>query len=1057
LRNLIAYFIRYPVAGNVLMVSILIFGYFGYSSLRSTFFPVSESRNIIINTVFPGASPEEVEDGIIYKIEEELKGLTGVFKVSSTAQENMGRVVVEIKWGQDIDLVVQDVKNAIEGIASFPEGMEKMNIYKQEEMNFAISFSLNGEVPLRTLKAKARAVENDLRALPGISKVELYGFPEEEIVVLLDEQRMQSFGLTFEEVARALAASNVEVTGGTIRTPTEDLVIRARHRQLYTSDMRDIPLRARPQGGMIFLRDVADIEDRWSERPDRRYLDKRSSVVVVVNNTNDEDILHITNTVKDYVDDFNTRNDAVHADVVFDGSVMLQQRIDLLMKNGIVGFLLVIVVLALFLRIRLSFWVALSIPISFMGMFLLSSYFGMTINVMSLFGMILVIGILVDDGIVIGENIYQHYERGKPPLVAAVDGTMEVLPAVFAAIMTTVVAFSTFFFLDGKLGDFAPDLAFVVIATLLFSLVEGALILPGHIAHSADLHPERKPGPIDRVLLAISGFMGRIMDFLKQRMYGPFLSFCLNNRLFALSIPIALLMLSIGAVKGGIVKTTFFPFIERDEVTVNLDFPVGTSEHITKQWLDHIEESAWAVSADYRSRRDDDREIVLKVEQAIGPMSHQGRVSIILLDGETRDIEILEVNKAFRKAIGRIPDVETLTYGIRTPFGKPVSVSLLGNDLLELEAAKRELIAELEKNPELTEVTTSDQKGSKEVRITLKDRGRQLGLTTGEVMRQIRQGFFGLEVQRLQRGTDEVKVWVRYADSDRSSLADLDNMRIRTPDGRSVPLREVADHEVERGIMTIRHLHGKREIRIESDIAHSGVSASAILDDVESRVMPVIISRHPSVSVAFEGQRAESGKTQVSGAKVLPIILALMVIIITYTFRSLGQALIVFMMIPLGLIGVVFGHFVHDAIISLLSAFGIIALIGIMVNDSLVLISSFNGMLREGRAFTNALYEACLSRFRPIILTSITTIAGLGPLIMERSMQAQFLVPMAVSVAYGMVIATLVTLITLPIVLSLYNDIKVYAVWLWEGKKPRPEQVEPAAQEWEAERELPDA
>jgi multidrug efflux pump subunit AcrB len=1047
LRSIISYFIRYPFAGNVLMVAILIFGYFGYSSLRSTFFPVSESRNIIINAIYPGASPEEVEDGIIFKIEEELKGLTGVYKVSSSAQENAGQVVVEVKWGQDIDLILQDVKNAVEAIPSFPEGMEKMNVFKQEEMNFAISFSLNGDVPLSTLKAKARLVENDLRSMPGISKVELFGFPQEEIVVLLDEERMQTHGITFEEVARAVAGNNVEITGGTIRTDSEDLLVRARHKQLYASELTEIPLRARPQGGMIFLSDVAKVEDRWSERPDRRYLDKKSSVVVLVNNTNDEDILHITNTVKQYVKDFNTRNETVKADVVFDGSVMLQQRIDILVKNGLAGFLLVVVVLALFLRIRLSFWVASSIPVSFLGMFLLSSYFGMTINVMSLFGMILVIGILVDDGIVIGENIYQHYERGKPPLLAAVDGTMEVLPAVFAAVMTTVVAFATFFFLDGKLGDFAPDLAFVVISTLLVSLLEGAFILPGHIAHSADLHPDRVPGPIDRVLLAISGFMGRVMDYMKGRIYGPFLAFSLNNRLFALSIPIALLMVSVGAIKGGVVKATFFPFIERDEVTVNLDFPVGTNERITKQWMDHIEDAAWAVSREYTAKRADSLSIVLKVEQALGPMSHQGRVSIILLDGETRNIEILEINQAFRKAIGRIPDAENLTYGIRTPFGKPVSVSILGNDLAELEAAKTELIDELEKNPELTEVTTNDQKGNREVRLTVNEKGRQLGLTTGEVMRQVRQGFFGLEVQRLQRGVDEVRVWVRYDDKDRGSIDALENMRIRTAEGRAVPLAEVADYEVERGIKSIQHLYGKREIRVESDIAHSGVSASAILDDVEGRIMPAILARHPSVSVAFEGQRAESGKTQASGKKVLPIILALMVIIITYTFRSLGQALIVMFMIPLGLIGVIWGHWLHNSIISLLSVFGIIALIGIMVNDSLVLISAFNGLLQEGRSFRSALQEACISRFRPILLTSVTTIAGLGPLILERSMQAQFLVPMAVSVAYGMFIATLVTLVTLPVVLSLYNDMKIYTVWLWEGRKPRPEEVEPAVQE----------
>lgn len=1047
MRSLIAYFIRYPITGNLLVLAIMIFGWFGLQSLRSTFFPVYKPDTIMVQAVYPGASPEEVEEGIVAKIEDNLKSLSGIYKVTSKSSENAATVIVEVDRGKDIDVMVQDVKNALDRVSSFPVGMEKLVAYKVEGMTSAISYSLNGNLPLKTLREAARKVENDLLNQRGISKIELAGFPEEEIAILLNESVMQGLGISFDEVSRAVSAWNIDLTGGTIRTEREDLLIRAKSKGYTASDLVNIVVRHRPNGGVVRLSDIAKVEDRWAEQPNRRYMDRKPAVVVIVSSTDDEDLLPTAEFVRNYMDRFNKENDAIKASLIYDGSVTLQQRIDLLVKNGVTGFFLVMLVLALFMRIRLSFWVASSIPVSFMGMFIIAAFGGLTINVMSLFGMILVVGILVDDGIVIGENIYQHFEQGKDPLDAAIDGTMEVLPSVVSAVLTTMVAFATFFFLDGRLGKFVPDLGFVVIATLGISLLEGAFVLPAHIAHSRDLARNYSPNAVDRVLNAISDRMATVMDFMRERMYAPMLRLALAHRAFTLSAFVVIFMMAIASIKGGHVKTTFFPFIERDEVTVNLDLPVGTNEAITKQWLDHIETEAWKVNDSLSASRTDSMQVVLKIEQAIGPGPHQGRVSVILLDGETRNLRVLDITAAMRKAIGRIPEAENLSYGIRTPFGKPVSVSLLGNDLRELEMAKNELKAQLGTIDDITEVITSDQKGYKEVNIKLNEKARQLGLTLGEVTRQVRQGFFGQEVQRLQRGEDEVRVWVRYDDAGRSSLGNLDQMRIRTADGNSFPFAEVATYTVERGLLSINRIYGKREIRLESDIANANVSATDVMARVESEFLPPILAKYPSVGYSFEGQAAESQKVAKSAGKAVPVMLLLMLAIIIITFRSFSQAIIVVLMIPFGFAGVVFGHWWHSSVISLFSAFGIIALIGIMVNDSLVLVGTFNGLIRTGLDYSEALYRAAVSRFRPILLTSVTTIAGLGPLIVERSFQAQFLVPMAIAVAYGLLVATFITLLLLPVVLSLFNEARQHLLWLWEGKKPTREEIEPAVRE----------
>lgn len=1030
------------------MLLILIFGYFGTQKIKSTFFPQSESRIIEIRTYYPGASPEEIEEGIVTKIEDNLKGVSGIIEIKSTSNENQAIITIEGERGYDVDYLLQDVKNAVDQISSFPVGMEPAVVYKQEARNFVISFALTGDVDLKTLKAESRAVEDDLRAIDGISKISVSGFPDEEIEIALDESALEGYNLTFEQISAAVASSNIEITGGTIKGSKEEFLIRARSKDYYAQALSEIVIKADDRGRIIRLGDVAKVRDIWSDNnPQRNYFNGAPAVSITVQNTNDEDFLSISENVKNYIAKYNETHDVLEAKIIRDASTTLIERIELLQENGIIGFILVVTFLTLILNWRLAIWVALSIPIAFAGMFILGSSFGLTINVLSLFGMILVVGILVDDGIVIAENIYQRWEKGETPLKAAVNGTLEVLPAVTSAVLTTIIAFGVFYFLDGRLGDFGPDLAFVVISTLLFSLVEGVLILPAHVGHSKALQKGLTKNKIERGAESV-------VFWLRDKLYMPILRFSLKHTLIAFAIPTALFMITIGGIMGGIIKVTFFPFIEQDNVSVTVELAPGTRDYITKSVLDRIEEAAWGVNANYKQQREDSLDVITNIEKIVGPNTNKGTVNISFLTAELRNIPSYMLSNAISDAVGQIPEAEKIAFGIATPFGKPISISLRSNNLTELEKAKAMLKSELDAISDLKDVVDNDQQGIKEIEVSLLDKGRMLGLTTIQIMQQVRQGFFGDEAQRLQRGIDEVKVWVRYDEEERKSIDDLGDFLIRTNSGQKIPLKEVASFNIRRGVVGINHLDGKREIRVDADIANPDASVNAIQEDIKLSIMPKILASYPSLSYSFEGQNKEASKVSKSFGEVRGIFLILLLAVIAFVFRSIPQAIVIFMLVPLGLIGVGWGHWIHDAQISLLSGFGIIALIGVMVNDSLVFVTAMNGYLKEGMLFKQAVLEAGKSRFRPILLTTFTTVAGLAPLIFETSFQAQFLVPMAIAVAYGLIIATYTTLVVLPVMLTLLNKLRVYTVWLWEGEKPMPREVEPAIMELTSENEF---
>ena len=1054
MKKIITYFIKYPVAVNVMILAFLVFGTVGALSIKSSYFPLVDSQLININLTYPGASPEEMEQGVVLKIEDNLKGIVGVDRVTSVSRENAAVVTVEVEKGINVDVVLSDVKNAVDRVPSFPSGMEPAVVAKVENIRSTISFTISGDnISLKSLKQYARNIENYIRGIDGISQVQLSGFPEEEIEIAVRENDLRAYDLSFTEVADAVRNSNLLITGGNIKTAEEDYLIRANNRSYYGVELQNLIVRTQLNGAIIRLKDIAVVKDVWSENPDRLFYNGNLAINVVVSNTNNEDLISAADKIKEYIYEYNQKQQNIQLNVSSDASISLNGRTQLLIENGIVGILLVLFFLALFLNVRLAIWVAFGLPIAFFGMFIFAAQFGVTINVLSLFGMIIVIGILVDDGIVIGENIYHHYyDLGKSKAQAAIDGTMEVIPPIISAILTTIIAFSTFFFLDGRIGNFFSEVSIIVLLTLSVSLIEALIILPAHIAHSKALDRKRledgtlkKTNKLDAFFTKINKAADKGLCKFRDTYYVPFLEFSLKNKIFIFCIPIAILIFSKLAVDAGIVRTAFFPRIASDVVQIQLTMPQGTNEKITDSIISSIEEKVWLVNKEYTAEQTGNVQVVENVIRRVGPGIANASLTVNLLPGEARDFSSPEITNSISDKVGKIYGIESLSFGSGGNFGgSPIAISLLGNNIDELKAVKEALKLELENNPLLKDVLDTDPAGIKEVRIKLKENAYLLGLTLQSVMTQVRYGFFGFQAQRFQRGQDEIKVWVRYDKKDRSSIKNLDDMRIIAPNGTRIPFSEIANYTIERGDIAINHLEGKREIQITADLKELKGSATEILSDIRTRVMPEILSKYTTVTPIYEGQNRERNKTIDSASSVGWIILGLIYVVIAFTFRSYSQPILLIIMIPFSMIGVVWGHFIHDFAIGILSFLGIIALIGIMVNDGLVLIGKFNNYLKEGMKYDDALIAAGKSRFRAIFLTSLTTIAGLAPLIFEKSRQAQFLIPMAISIAYGIAIATVLTLIILPLLLSTSNWFKVHIKWLKTGHKITKEEVERA-------------
>ena len=1056
MKNLLAYFIKYPIAGWIMVIGFLLFGYFGFTTLTSSFFPLSESRIITINLAYPGASPQEMEEGIVLKIEENLKGIEGIDRVTSKSYENSAAVTIETYKGYDTDIILAEVKNAVDKVPSFPSGMEPPVIAKQEATRQTITFAVSGNgIPLKVLKQKAQIIEKELLRMEGISQVSISGFPDEEIEIAVTEANLRAYGLSFQQVATAVAQNSLITTGGSIKTKAEEYLIRASSRAYYANELENIVVKSSPDGNIVLLKEVATLRDKFNENPNGLYFNGDKAVNITVQNTNSEDLISAAEKVKVYVSEYNLASDDVELNVTSDSSITLTQRTDLLIENAIVGMFLVLLILSIFLKPRIAMWVAFGLPISFLGMFAIAGQFDVTINVLSLFAMIIVIGILVDDGIVIAENIFSHHEKGKTPVRAAIDGTLEVIPPIISAILTTMLAFSTFLFLDGRIGEFFGEVSVIVLLTLSVSLIEALIILPSHIAHSKTLQKGTKPYKFN---LKAEQFM----NYLRDNLYEPVLNFFLRYKLIGFAIMLGLLIFTIGGISSGIIRTTFFPQIASDRVQITLNMPQGTNENVTDSLISNLEKSVWQVNEKFKSKQEGGDSVVLNVIKKIGPGSSVASLTVNLLQGELRNVSSPEITNAIQDTADEILGAESLVFGSGAVFGgSPIAVSLLGNNINEIKAAKVELKEALAQLDGIKDITDNDPQGIKEITITLKPNAYLLGFTLNNVMSQVRSAFFGAQAQRFQRGEDEIKVWVRYDEKERKSLNNLHNMQLVSNSGERVPFQEIAEYKIARGEISINHLEGQREIQVKADLVDPKASATEYMNTLKNDIMPGILAKYTSVTPLYEGQNREAVKTQNSLNPTGWIILVFIYIVIAFTFRSYSQPFVLIALVPFSLIGIGWGHWIHGFSINILSGLGIIALIGIMVNDGLVLISKFNSNLKLGMKFDDALAEACKSRFRAIFLTTITTVAGLTPLIFEKSLQAQFLIPMAISIVYGIMIATVLTLLLLPIFLSTVNSIKVGALWFWDSDKwafwttPKPsyESVERAVKELNAEHE----
>ena len=1064
MRKVVEFFVKYPIWANAILAVIIIFGTLGLLSIKMSFFPETPERDITVRVAYPGASPEEMEEGITIKVEEALKGVNGIEEVTSTSSENTASIRVRTMDDYDIDEVLAEVKNAVDGINSYPVGAEPPTVFKDRSFGSTrVAFlTLRGNADLKVLKEKAELIEDDFLNSGVISQVSLFGYPDLEISVEVKEETLSRYGLTFSQVANAIRFNNRDISGGSIKTLEEEIRIRANSKENAPEEIGRIILRANPDGSNLLLRDIANIDLKFADTPNRSFSNNQRAVSINVEKLPEEDLQEISNFVDEYIDEFNAENENYELFASFDFNDLLQQRVGLLLSNGGVGLLLVLIGLGLFLSLRLSFWVAIGIPISFLGMFIIGSIVGITINMLSLFGMILVVGILVDDGIVIAENIYTHSERGKNPIRAAVDGTVEMLPSVFTSVTTTIIAFIPLMLLDND--GFTTEMAIVVIGCLAFSLVEAFFVLPSHLATGKALQKKEGKPKKDK----IRGGLDKGIKYLRDQVYGKVLHFLIQYKWVSFTIPIAIFMMVFGLIQGGLIKTTFFPSIPFDNFNVSLVLKPGTREDITEDYLRRFEQTVWEVNQEITEERDGDISLIKTVDRNVGSDGgrgsaerggHTGHLQINLIDmEEIEDISSFEIASRIRQRIGGVPEAQKFSVGGQNRFGNPFDLALLGSNLENLMAAKEEVKAEIANISSLKDIQDNTASGQRELQLELKPKAYFLGFAQQDITNQIRQAFFGEEAQRLIIGTDEVRVWVRYPEEDRLTISQMESMKIKDAAGNEYPLRELADYSIERGVININHFNGKREVRIQADLVDPYEPVPPIIEKVESEIMPAILAKYPDVTYSFEGQQRRSARTADSFMKIFPVAFIMMILTITLSFRSLYQAILILLLIPLGLVCAALGHLVHAQPVSILSIYGMIALSGVIINDAVVMLDKYNRNLTDGMNVEQAAHDAGISRFRAILLTSITTVAGLFPLILEKSFQAQFLIPMAISVAYGVMFGTLLILLFFPVFMLVFNDIKLavnkglakFSNWMSPDEPlyiPTAEDVEPAIKE----------
>jgi multidrug efflux pump subunit AcrB len=1048
MRNAIEWFAKNSVASNLLMLLILGGGLLMIPKIRMEVFPEFSADMINVSVVYRGAAPQEVEEAVNVRIEEAVQGLEGIKRVRSTASENRGTVTVEALNGADVRKLLDDVKARVDAIDTFPEETEKPVITEVIPRQQVINIAISGPANERTLKTIGEQVRDDISAIPGITQVELANARPYEISIEVSEDDLRRYGLTFDEVARAVRAHSLDLPGGSIRTLGGEILLRTKGQAYRGSEFEAIVLRTDPNGTHLTLGKVAHVIDGFAETDQTASFDAEPTVLIQVFRVGDQNALDITDKVKDYIAEANPRlPDGIKLTVWADFSRILTGRLDLMMRNGRMGFILVFLVLTLFLRLRLAFWVALGIPISFLGAVAMMPSIDASINLISLFAFIVVLGIVVDDAIIVGENIYRHYQMGKRGLRAAIDGVREVYIPVIFAVLTSIAAFSPLLMVDGSIGKIMRLIPQIVILALIFSLIESLLILPAHLAHS-NMDNESDSTKESWWRHNVSNRWTRFQDFFASgllsfidKYYRPSIEFALRWRYATLAWGIATLFLTVGLVGGGWIKFTFFPKVDADNVVAMLTMPQGTPPEVTQAAVKRLETTALQLRD--QLEQDQPGSVYRHVLAAVGEQpfraaqsqngggsggsfsaAHLGEVNVELQPSEYRSISSTELATMWRKLNGPIPDAVELTFTSSLfSSGEPINVQFSGPNYDELKVVSAKLKEKLAEYPGVIEINDSFRSGKQEVKLSLTREAEVLGLTLIDLARQVRQAFFGEEAQRIQRGRDDIRVMVRYPESERKSLGNLEEMYIRTPNGSEVPFSVAANAELGRGYASIKRADRKKVINVTADVDAKIANANEILADITSTVLPQVLADHPRIRFDLEGEQREQRETMGGLGQGFLVALLVIYILLAIPFKSYVQPIIVMTAIPFGIVGAAWGHAFLGMDLTIMSMFGIVALTGVVVNDSLVMVDFINRQRASGHSVHSAIREAGAARFRPILLTSVTTFAGLSPILFEKSLQAQFLIPMATSLGFGVLFATFITLILVPVLYNIIEDL----------------------------------
>ncbi|WP_417841798.1 efflux RND transporter permease subunit [Terasakiella sp.] len=1014
---MITWFAKNSVAANLLMISILVAGLFSLNtSIPLEVFPSFETHVVSVRVSLPGATPQDVEKSVTIRIEEAVQDLQGIDQIRSTSGEGSAVVYIDIDDNYDPQTLLADIKSRVDAVNTFPGDAERPVISLAQHTHDVITVTLASDYDEHETREYAQNLRDEMLRLDGVTQLELDGIRNYEITINVSQNSLRQYGLTLSDISSAIGKSSIDISSGNLRTLGGDILLRSSGQAYRKNDFAKIAIKTNKDGSKLLLEDIAQINDGFEETPVRTRFNGKNAVFIEVYRIGDQSAIDVADKIKTFIKDRQaTLPQGYELSYWDDDSAIVKNRISTLTNSALQGGILVLALLTLFLRPAIAFWVFIGIPISFMGAFLLMPVFDVTLNILSLFGFILVLGIVVDDAIVTGENIYTHLNRAESGEDAVINGTLEVAKPVTFGVLTTVAAFLPLAFIEGMRGPMFSQIPAVVIPILLFSLIESKFVLPSHLKHIKLRTEKTKASRFEKYQQKFAdGFERAILKY-----YRPVLDVCLHNKLTTLLSFLSIFCILIALILSGWTKFTFFPRIPSETVRVTLTMPAGTPFEVTNRHILTLSKNAEKLREKYRNPETGESFIlnILSVTGGRGGTSNEGRVRFEITPPEQRSVEISsqQLVNEWRKLNGDIAGAESLAY--RAEFGRggnPIDIQLSANSLQTLRQVSEIVKDHLATYPTVFDIADTLSDGKEELQIELTDQGKAIGLTRQEVASQIRNAYYGTQAQRIQRGRDDVKVMVRLPLEERRSVANLQNLLIKTSNGNEIPLAQVASLQPGKGPSAINRIDRFRTVNISADIEKGSTNMTVLTTSLRS-FMDELVTRYPDVGYSLEGEAREQRESFGSlGWSLLGVLFAIYVLL-AIPFKSYAQPFIVMSVIPFGLVGAVLGHWIMGSNLTLLSLMGMLALIGVVVNDALVLVDYINQQRARGMSLQHAVLNAGTARFRPVMLTSLTTFIGLVPLLFEKSTQAQFLIPMAISLGFGILFATFITLIMIPV------------------------------------------